>query len=384
MINFFTKNPSLNTFEAEIENKDLLFISYETNIPSYQRGLIFKIEIDEFGRVQVNSSKNEIYDPSTIFVNLPIRKPISDVPQLPYYPNYIDLLPEQRYIYLDWLRNVNNQIDTGFVFLYYYGLERNLLVGDFDKAFNQIIRLRNIHQNKSFLNYTETALIHACIMRDKVDHLLNLNEKTDISGFSNAQFLLAFNLGMDLSSENLLSIFKRNINLSKKPIKEDYQIMNRHVSAALEFKYGNQAFPFAKKYDISKVKTKRESRFANYSFSDDIRFVDITDFYAHKVLMTDIESIFSLAYENYKKERTNQRKVGKGNLTPVQVEIKQIESDIRRYCKLLKDKKITQIEFEVLSQRANELLDKAKSDIQMSVGIGSVYDFENLLNEVKK
>ncbi|MCL1933284.1 MAG: TerB N-terminal domain-containing protein [Candidatus Azobacteroides sp.] len=330
----------------EIENKDLLFISYDEQIPKTYRGVVFSLYIDKDGHVQCEKNKNQMPDPSTIYIHLPITEDYKVEP-LPYWPHYIDIEPGQRFVYLNWLRNVDAPIDTGYVFLYYYGLERHLLVGDFDKAFNQIIRLRNTHKNKSFQKYSEQALIHSCILRNRLDMLVNLHEKTEISGFSNAQFLLAYNLKMDLSAQNILQVFHRAFSLSRKTIKENYNLLEECTKEVLHNKFGSDVFPI-KSYDISKTKTTIETRFANYSFPEEIQKVEITDFYQCKSLMTDIEYIFNLSYKNYKEKIAFERK--KQNLNKSSEEIKQakLKRDINRYKKLLSDKKLNQEEFDVL------------------------------------
>jgi len=52
---------------------------------------------------------------------------INNIPRPDYYPTYAGLNPEQRWIYLNWLQNPSESINIGYVFLYYYGLERQLL-----------------------------------------------------------------------------------------------------------------------------------------------------------------------------------------------------------------------------------------------------------------
>ncbi|MCI0564532.1 MAG: TerB N-terminal domain-containing protein, partial [Nitrososphaera sp.] len=76
-------------------------------------------------------------DPSTIFTRLAVRAPrdMASVPHPPYYPSYMELSPEQRWVYLSWLKDVRQPIYIGYVFIYYYGLERHLLLGDYDSAF---------------------------------------------------------------------------------------------------------------------------------------------------------------------------------------------------------------------------------------------------------
>ena len=345
------KTSSVAVFTEEIENKDLLYISYDKQIPTTYHGTTFSLYIDEHGHIKFDSTKNQMPCPSTIYAYLPITEDYNVAP-LPYWPHYIDISPGQRFVYLNWLRNVDSPTDTGYVFLYYYGLERQLLTGNFEKAFNQIIRLRNAHKNNSFQGYSEAALIHSCILRDRLDMLIDLHEKTDISGFSNAQFLLAYNLKLGLSVQNLLQIFYRALKLSRKAIKENPKLMEECTKEVVLSKYGQESFLISD-YDISKTKTAVEIRFANYSFPKEIQNVEITDFYQCKPLMMDIENTFKLSYEKYKGIITLERKKQNSNKSEEEIRQAKIKKDINRYKKLLSEKKITNEEFEILSNHKN-------------------------------
>lgn len=330
----------------EIENRDLLWISYEKNIPSSTSGVSFTFSMDNQGRIKTDTVKVEKPDPSTIWAYLPIQMGYAE--PLSYWPHYINLSPQQRYAYLSWLRNIDEPTDMGFVFLYYYGLERHLLLGDIDKAVNQLIRLRKTHKNKSFLNYSENSIIHACIMRDRLDLLLTLHERTEISGFKNVQFLLAYNLGFDLSTENVIWIFYKLYPKSRKAILEDKEQIEQFTQEALQSIFGSPAFPI-RHLDLTKIKTTTESRFCNYSFPDDIRNVEITDFYASKELLNSIDRVFCTAYEAYKKNKAYLKKLNSSTLSEEELLEKQRKKDLNRYKKLLQEKKITQEEFNILN-----------------------------------
>lgn len=333
---------------GEIENKDLLWISYDRNVPQNIKGFSLTFSVDHLGRIKFNTVKTEKPDPSTIWVYLPIKAGYAE--KLPYWPHYIDLSPQQRYAYLSWLRNVDEPTDMGNVFLYYYGLERHLLLGDIDKAVTQIIRLRNTHKNKSFFNYSENSIIHACIMRDRLDLLLTLHEKTEVSGFKNIQFLLAYNLGFDLSPENVIWIFYKLYPKSRKAILGDREKIEQFTSDALLNIFGAPTFPIKQVVNIEKIKTTTEVRFCNYSFPDDIRNVEITDFYSSKELLSLIDRVFCLAYDSYKKDAAYLRKLNSSPLSEEELLERQRKRDLNRYKRLLQDKKITQEEFEVLNK----------------------------------
>ena len=64
--------------------------------------------------------------------SLPVAKIGSDLSgeELPYWPNYADINPWARATYLDWLagERSDKRFGSGYVFLYFYGLERRFFV----------------------------------------------------------------------------------------------------------------------------------------------------------------------------------------------------------------------------------------------------------------
>ncbi|MBB75655.1 MAG: hypothetical protein CMJ75_14210 [Planctomycetaceae bacterium] len=53
-----------------------------------------------------------------------------EVPNMPYWPGYADISPEHRAIYLKWLAGgrMRSDLDAGYMFLFFYGLERRFMV----------------------------------------------------------------------------------------------------------------------------------------------------------------------------------------------------------------------------------------------------------------
>jgi len=342
------KRNSSAYFETELPNKDLLYISYDKEIPRVNRGLSITIQLDINGNIIIDNKAYQVPDPSTIYIHLPISED-HEVPGLPYWPHYIELTPGQRYNYLKWLRDVEQPIDMGYVFLYYYGLERQLIIGDFEKAFDEIVKLRNAHGNKSFHQYSENSLLHAAILRDKIDNLNELHERTEISGYSNAMFLFAFNAGLELGEEQLILIFHKLCTISRKAVKENKSLFLECLTSTLNRRYGKSSFAI-KDYEISNVKTVTEARFANYSFPKDIQYVEITDFYQCKPLIQELESLFDETYTLYKSKKA-ELKSGK---TPEEIELARKKRNSNRYKKLLKEKKLTQEEFDILMKYNNK------------------------------
>ncbi|MDO4794168.1 MAG: TerB N-terminal domain-containing protein, partial [Filifactor alocis] len=84
-------------------------------------------------------------EPSAISIEIPLSKEICN-DKLDYFPSYKRLSPAQRYTYLNWLKDITQPIDIGYVFIFYYGLERHILFGQTDEAIKMIYQLK-LHHN---------------------------------------------------------------------------------------------------------------------------------------------------------------------------------------------------------------------------------------------
>ena len=65
------------------------------------------------------------------------------------------------------------------MFILYYGLERHLLEGDFHSAFNVILKLRDVHKNKSFQSYSGNALILSALLQKKGEYIPSFIKSLD-------------------------------------------------------------------------------------------------------------------------------------------------------------------------------------------------------------
>lgn len=68
-------------------------------------------------------------EPALINPDLPVSMPTGPVEQMPYWPAYSDISPTARGGYLQWLAGgrKNPTVQIGYVFLFFYGLERRVL-----------------------------------------------------------------------------------------------------------------------------------------------------------------------------------------------------------------------------------------------------------------
>lgn len=99
---------------------------------------------------------------------------------LGYWPKYVSLSENCRGAYLSWLASDRNDPATpvGYVFIYFYGLERRIVVdsiqgnvddAEFKSIFEEIIRLKKIFGNsRSFLSYSTRLLETMCLLRPNV------------------------------------------------------------------------------------------------------------------------------------------------------------------------------------------------------------------------
>lgn len=96
---------------------------------------------------------------------------------LGYWPKYISISPESRGAYLDWLASDRNAIDVplGYVFMYFYGIERRILVDsincevdsdEFVSLFAEVTRLKETYGSSySIASYMQNLLEFMCLLQ---------------------------------------------------------------------------------------------------------------------------------------------------------------------------------------------------------------------------
>src|SRR5476651_289004 len=113
-------------------------------------------------------------EPSLINPKLRIAKSHVDVQErlMPYWPSYHSISPEARRGYLQWLAGGRNdpEADTGYVFLFFYGLERRALLdaqgdsttsAEIPTIITEVHRLLDLYgDNRSFRGYATGFLSH--------------------------------------------------------------------------------------------------------------------------------------------------------------------------------------------------------------------------------
>lgn len=118
---------------------------------------------------KIDYGNNLFAEPSLIWKKLPIKKNSNLEQQKLYYPSYSKLTTENRYQYLTWLQDVTQPTNLSYVFLYYYGLERHLLVGNYEGALDEIVKLLTYHNEGTLKYYALSAVTVASIYRKQFD-----------------------------------------------------------------------------------------------------------------------------------------------------------------------------------------------------------------------
>ena len=136
------------------EVKELLFFTEEDvpqDIDSMQIGFELSYNLNSPDGYNFNELKlGTRNDPSTIYFPLPIEivNNLGLIPEPIRYPKYYKLSSQQRYKYLHWLSNINTDVEIGYVHLFMVGLERQLILGNFRKSFDMLLKLQNLSKSK--------------------------------------------------------------------------------------------------------------------------------------------------------------------------------------------------------------------------------------------
>ncbi len=243
-------------------------------------------------------------EPSLIDFELDIleSKNIDSNEKIGYYPSYRKLTPEQRFVYLNWLKDITKPIDIGYVFIFYYGLERHLLFGEFEKAFDTIMILRKYHFNKSFLSYSENALLASIIKRDRLDYINKLNlSKSNINIFA----LIISKAFKKFMAEDLI-LFSTRVGFSnKRYIKEDYNRFVNEMKNILIQEYEEEYYPINEEYFLHCQKTF-SLMLANTLLCNEL--IEFPDILSSPKVSVDIYNLLYKTHERIKSIKKEERK----------------------------------------------------------------------------
>ena len=214
-------------------------------------------------------------EPSLIYTAQKVTKPsnISNIERPPYFPNYSNLSPEQKWIYLNLLINPYSvSIDIGYVFILYYGLERHLLNGEYEKAFKTILKLRDVHTNSSFQYYSANALILSAMLHKRIDlglaFLDSLDKEHEFNFSDNLYLICCYSFDKPIKSNDIIRMARTFEFTNMNYIKNYPEIFNETLRSILLKRYGTDGLLLKNllpETEISKIRSTKERMFANMS-----------------------------------------------------------------------------------------------------------------------
>lgn len=250
-------------------------------------------------------------EPSLIYVDMPVDvvSNCDTVEKLGYYPSYENLNPKQRYVYLKWLCDITKPVDIGYVFIFYYGLERHLISGKYADAVNTIISLRQYHKNPSFMSYSSNALIMSAILHKDKDTLIKiLNHINDTSICSSVVLLGKYLMQMDLTVDDMIAISSAVGFTNKHYIKDYPDLFTRTLESILMTTFGKNSYP------ICQLKMQYPSRqimsFANISLDEEVRSPVLPDLIHSPELSSSINKLLTTTHNEVKRSLAELRKSG--------------------------------------------------------------------------
>jgi len=239
-------------------------------------------------------------EPSAISVSLPVARPSGEVERLGYYPNYEGMTPQQRWTYLDWLRNVDDRIDIGYVFVFYYGLERQLFGPQADCAVDSILRLRAHHKHKSFVGYSSNAVIAASLVANRSDWLIKFAETVDSASevaLSDVYLYAKYLYRFELSPVELMSMSSRVGFSNRRYIKDQPELFVAALQSQLDSKYGAEGLRLAG-YDLDRCPSSLAALFANYSLDRDRTLLKVPVIVEQPQFRADAFELLKAAHES--------------------------------------------------------------------------------------
>ena len=265
-----TSNSSPESFIKSIPNEVF-------NLLWFKNGLFknFEKPVDHINSktgVQIEISFSSDEEPSALDVFLPIKKGV-DYEKIGYYPAYSNLNEVQRYQYLNWLKDIDQEIDLSYVFIFYYGLERYLFTDKWKDACNMIYKLQKNHSNGSFYSYSSDALLMTALKHKDIS-LLEMLDKEKIQPLAYASIKGA--LAKSFNASDIVS-FSRIVGwTNKRYIDSEYDLFLSELEKNLKNTFNSNEY-YVDPKEYRRIKTPVTLMLANYSLNIDDRKFEIPD-----------------------------------------------------------------------------------------------------------
>lgn len=299
-------------FSAHSDIKDLIWIENgpEKNFNSLSKNE----EVFQFSGFTIKFSMVGMNEPSLIDMNQEITKPrkLEEVPTPSYYPRYKELSPEQKYRYWLFLSNPYQPIeDISYVFILYYGLERHLFVHDFEEAIKVVIKLREVHKNKSFQFYSGNAIVLSCILHQRADIMQVFIQSLDQDfkrSFSDNLYLLSLHsFDKPILAEDIVRLSKTFGFTNANYIKGYPELFKETLEKLINEKYSTNEI-MLKKFipKIQSLPIDETKLFANTSLSEES--IKVPDLISSNKLKNVMHDLLFETHESVKKQLAQMRK----------------------------------------------------------------------------
>ena len=261
-------------------------------------------------------------EPSLLYLKYPIEPvhPSEYVERPPYYPSYSELTPKQKYLYWEFLSNpYDPSNDIGYVFIFYYGLERHLLYGNFEKAFDIILKLRDVYDNRSFQHYSASALILSTLIHKRAEYtqrfINSLDKDYEFQMPGELYFLCKLSLGIPITALDIIKFHKFFGFSNDRYIKNNADIFFKNLCNNIRYQNNGSELIDSKPYFIEvnfgRLPTVSLPIFANISMIN--KEVVIPDISHANHFVKSILELLKNAHQDTKQELASIRKQKKKN-----------------------------------------------------------------------
>lgn len=285
----FSKHSSITkrTVERDVSlvKKDANDIVRSLRIPEPTRSLLWTTDEDTSmiesatsirivtDGINFQQQENGFYsEPSLIWTKLPIKSNNELIQEAMYWPSYSSFSPKARYQYLRWLGDITQPTNLSYVFLYFYGLERHLLVGEYDKAVDEVARLLKAHPKASFVRYASQSLIVASLAKKRLD----IAERVPSLLEEEIDEALALRVirGTTMTPDDVLSVSSRVGFKNKRYIKLYPDAFKKELQNHID-EYESQFGNLLSTLNLEDFKQVETAVFANLSIPEHIRHIKV-------------------------------------------------------------------------------------------------------------
>lgn len=255
-----------------------------------------------------NYNPDLLNEPSLIDISLEISSeynPEDQFVDIGYYPSYRNLTPRQRFIYLNWLKDISAPIAIGYVFIFYYGLERQLLFGDYETAYSVLKILRKSHDNASFQAYSNDAMLLSVLFHNDIEKLCSIDSHG--SEWS-LRILIDSMQRKPIGVDHLIGIHRKVGFTNDRYIKICPELFKEILQRNLESYIGSNNI-YLQGDDFKECSQHCTLAIANYSLHPGQRFAAAPDILTNKKFSDFVYRLLVKTHEDVKAIRDNSRKI---------------------------------------------------------------------------